>query len=135
MRRIWLICVAVILLARAASICAAAEGYAPASDPLSDYLHANGLPLVEAQTIVNASGERSVLLYGYVATDFGKFDAEDQTIDFMNDPDVMITDRIVVRSELLTMVTPGNSTSSVDGTEPGADNTAADDQEEADDQE
>jgi hypothetical protein len=79
MRRICLIYVAVILLAGTASICAAAEADAPASDPLSDYLHANGLPLVEAQTIVDASGERFVVLYGYVATDFGKFDAEDPT--------------------------------------------------------
>jgi hypothetical protein len=78
---------------------------------------------------INPGRRRFVLLYGYVATDFGKFDAEVQTSDFMNDPDVTITDRIVVRPELLTMGTPGNSNSSADGTEPAADNAAADGQE------
>jgi hypothetical protein len=131
MRRICLIFVAVILLAETVSIGAAAEGDDPASDPLSDYLHANHLPLVEARTIVNASGERSVLLYGYVATDFGKRDAEDQTNDFMDDPDITIINRIVVRPELLTIATPGNSNSSADGIEPAADSAAADGQEEA----
>jgi hypothetical protein len=120
------------LLAGTTSICAAAEADDPAYDPLSDYLHANRLPLVEARTIVNASGERSVLLYGYVATDFGKRGAEDQARNFMDDPDVTITNGIVVRPELLTMRTPGNSNSSADGTEPGADNAAADGQEEVD---
>ena len=135
MRRISLFCAAVILLAGSASICEAAEADAPASDTLSDYLHANGLPLVEGQSIVNESGERFVLLYGYVATDFSKFDAENLASDFMDDLDLAITDRIVVRPELLTMGTPGNSNSSADGTEPAADNAAADDgQEEADDQ-
>jgi hypothetical protein len=95
-----------------------------------NYLHANCLPLVEARTIVNASGS-SVLLYGYVATDFGKRDAEDQTRDFIDDPDVTITNRIVVRPELLTMGTPGNC-NSADGTEPAADNAAADGQDESD---
>jgi hypothetical protein len=123
--------VAVILLAGAASICAAAKADDPASDPVCDYLHANRLPLVEARTIVNASGGRSVLLYGYVATDFGKLDAEEQTQDFMDDPDVTIIDRIVVRPELLN-VTPGNSNSSADGNEPAADNAPAEGQEQSD---
>ena len=52
----------------------------------------------------------------------------------MDGPDVTITDRIMVRPELLTMRTPGNSNSSADGTEPAADNGGADAQEEADDQ-
>ena len=133
MRRICLIFVAVILLAGTVSIGAAAEGDDPASDPLSDYLHANHLPLVEARTIVTASGERSELLYGYVATDVGKLDAEEQTQDFIDDPDVPIIDRIVVRPELLTM-TPRISNSSADGNEPAADNAPADGQEQPDGQ-
>jgi hypothetical protein len=122
---------AVILLAGAASICTAAKADSLASDPVCDYLHANRLPLVEAQTIVNARGGRSVLLYGYVATAFGKLDAEELTQDFMDDPDVPIIDRIVVRPELLTM-TPGNSNSSADGSEPAADNASAEGQEQSD---
>jgi hypothetical protein len=120
-RKFRLIFGAAILVAGATSICAAAEADAPVHDPVSDYLHANRLPLVEARTIVTASGERSELLYGYVATDFGKLDAEEQTQDFMDDPDVPIIDRIVVRPELLTM-RPRISNSS-------ADNAPADGQE------
>jgi hypothetical protein len=125
-------CGALILLAGTASICAAAEADGLASDPVSDYLHANRLPLVEARTIVNARGERSVLLYGYVATDFGKLDAEEQTQDFMDDPDVTIINRVVVRPEL--RMTLGNSNASADGSEPAADNVPADDQEHPDGQ-
>ena len=77
--KFWLIFGTVILLAGIASVCAAAEADGPVSDPVSGYLHANHLPLVEARTIVTASGERSELLYGYVASDWGKLDAEEQT--------------------------------------------------------
>jgi hypothetical protein len=122
-----------ILLVGTASICAAAGADGPMSDPVSDYLHANRLPLVEARTIVTTSGERSELLYGYVATNFGKLDAEEQTQDFMDDPDVPIIDRIVVRPELLTL-TPRISNSSADGNEPAADNGPAGGQEQPDGQ-
>ena len=121
----------VILLVGTTSICAAAGADGSVSDPVSDYLHVNRLPLVEARTIVTASGERSELLYGYVATDVGRLDAEEQTQDFIDDPDVPIIDRIVVRPELLTM-TPGNSNSSGDGSEPAADNARAEGQEQSD---
>jgi len=90
----------VILLVGTASICAAAGADGLVSDPVSDYLHANRLPLVEARTNVTASGERAELLYGYVATDVGKLDAEEQTQHFIDDPDIPIIDRIVVQPEL-----------------------------------
>ena len=128
MHRIYLIFAAIILLAGIASICAAGDADDAASDPLSDYLHANRLPLVEARTVISSSGQRSVLLYGYVATDLGKRDAEDQTREFMDDPDVTINNRIVVRPELLTMGMPANSNPSADGAEPAEDNAAADGQ-------
>jgi len=126
MHRIYLVFAAIILLAGIASICAAADADDAASDPLTEYLHANRLPLVEARTLISSSGQRSVLLYGYVATDLGKRDAEDQTRDFMDDPDVTINNRIVVRPELLTMGMPANPNS--DGAEPAAGDGAADGQ-------
>jgi hypothetical protein len=132
-RKFWLIFGTVILLARTASICAVAEADGPMPDPVSDYLHANRLPLVEARTIVTASGERSELLYGYVATDVGRLDAEEHTQDFIDDPDVPIIDRIVVRPELLTL-TPSIFNSWADGNEPAADNAPADGQEQPDGQ-
>jgi len=123
----------VILLAGTASICAASGADGPVSDPVSEYLHANRLPLVEARTIVTASGERSELPYGYVASDVGRLDAEEQTQGFIDDPDVPIIDRIVVRPELLT-ITPRIHNSSADGNEPAADNAPADGQQQPDGQ-
>ncbi|MGO9062068.1 MAG: hypothetical protein ACLQU2_32575 [Candidatus Binataceae bacterium] len=132
MRSLCLIFLAVVFLAGAGmSNCAAAEPDDSVPDPLSEFLHAHRLPLVEARTITDADGERSLLLYGYVATDLGKRDAEDQARDFMDDPDIKITNRIVVRPELLTLGTPANSTPSADGTAPAADDDAVDGQAQA----
>ena len=74
-----------------------------AADTLSAYLHGRRLPLVEARMVTNESGQRSLMLYGFVATDYGKRDAEDQARDFMDDPDVEIINHIKVRPELLTL--------------------------------
>jgi hypothetical protein len=37
-------------------------------DTLSAYLHGHRMPLVEARMITTDRGQRSLLLYGYVAT-------------------------------------------------------------------
>ena len=68
----------VILPVGAGAICAAAKADDPASDPLWGCFHANSLALVEARTIVNASGNRSVLpVWPCNATDLGKLDGAD----------------------------------------------------------
>lgn len=127
MRRIYLILAALTLLAgTSVSVCAAGDGNDASSDPLSDYLHANRLPLVEARTMTDSNGQRSVLLYGYVATDFGKRDAEEQTRDFLDDPDIAITNRIVVRPELLTLGNSNNSGAGASSTQTTDDNEALD---------
>src|SRR5579864_3016477 len=48
----------------------------PQSQGLSDYLKHHQLPLVGAQVVTSASGGRQVILFGFVASDFGKTDAE-----------------------------------------------------------
>jgi len=88
------------------------------TDTLSVYLHAHRLPLVEARMLTGDRGERSVLLYGFVATDYGKRDAEDQARDFLDDPDISIINRIKVRPELLTLGRPANDYNSETGTQP-----------------
>ena len=129
MRRLWLVVLVVVFLAGAGSSnCRAADSDDSLPDPLSEYLHAHRLPLVEAQTTTDASGGRSLLLYGYVATDLGKRDAEDQARDFMDDPDIKIINRIVVRPELLTLGMPADSNPSADSTAPTADDDAVDGQ-------
>jgi hypothetical protein len=80
-----------------------------AMDTLTTYLHDNRLPLVEARSITDDSGHQSVLLYGFVATDYGKRDAEDQARDFLDDPDVHIVNRIKITPELLAL---GNNSGS-----------------------
>lgn len=103
-----------VILAAAAVSVAIGVGVAPASDSgsmdtLSAYLHARRLPLVEARMITNDRGERSVMLYGFVATEYGKHDAEDQARDFLDDPDISIDNHIKIRPELLTLGTPANN--------------------------
>ncbi len=74
-----------------------------ASNALTDYLKHHRLPLVGAQVLRNPnSGNRSVVLYGFVGSDFGKSDAQRQADDFINDPAVEVDNRIRVNPELLT---------------------------------
>ncbi len=85
------------------------------STRLTDYLHAHRLPLVGAQVLNSQSG-RSVMLYGYTATDFGKSDAEAKTRRFLKAGDITISNHIRVRPELLSMKSPSGS-STATGTE------------------
>ncbi len=114
MRRLCLILVAAIFVVGLAF----ANGFAldngdGSADTLSAYLHAHRLPLVEARMVTNESGQRTLMLYGFVATGYGKRDAEDQARDFMDDPDIEIINRIRVRPELLTIGTANNNSNPV----------------------
>jgi hypothetical protein len=104
MRQLCLMLIIALALS-AAAVCAslAADPGDEANDTLSAYLHARRLPLVEARQITDDRGAESVLLYGYVATDYGKRDAEDEARDYLDDPDITIINRIKVRPELLTL--------------------------------
>jgi uncharacterized membrane protein YgcG len=95
-------------------------------DTLSAYLHGHSLPLVEARMITDGRGERSLLLYGYVATPYGKSDAEDQARDFLDDPDVEIVNRIKVKPELLTLGTPTDNSNAGTEEQPAADTAQGD---------
>jgi hypothetical protein len=72
------------------------------SDRLTYYLQGHRLPLVGAQVMDAADGNRKVILYGYVATPHGKHDAEDKARRFLDDPGAEIDNRIVIQPELLT---------------------------------
>jgi hypothetical protein len=74
---------------------------------LTDYFRAHRLPLVGASVVTTSSG-RQVILYGFVATDHGKTDADEDARRIVNAPQVAIDDRIIVQPELLTMNDPGN---------------------------
>jgi hypothetical protein len=81
------------------------------SNALTSYLQAHRLPLVGAQVLANESGSREVILYGFVATDFGKQDAAGRARRFLNDPGATVLNRIVVRPELLASGKNGSSAS------------------------
>jgi hypothetical protein len=68
---------------------------------LSAYLHTHRLPLVEARLVRDRLGFDTLVLYGFVATNFGKSDAEAQSRRFLKQPDILIDNRIKVRPELL----------------------------------
>ena len=81
---------------------------------LTDYFRTHELPLVGANVVDNHTG-RQVILYGFVATPFGKTDAEAKARRIFNDPNLIIANRIAVRPELLTMSKSA----------PGAENSSA----------
>lgn len=95
----------------------AAQAQAPVTDTdqssrLTDYLHAHRLPLVGAQVLSSSSG-RSVMLYGYTATEFGKNDAEAKARRFLQDSSIVVSNHIRVRPEIASMKSPSRSASSL----------------------
>jgi hypothetical protein len=70
------------------------------SQALTDYLHHHRLPLVGARVLAANGGLRQVILYGFVASAFGKADAADQVRVFLSDPAAQIDNRIKITPEL-----------------------------------
>lgn len=78
----------------------------PVSRTLTAYLHSHRLPLVQAQVFTDVYGFRTLVLYGFVATEFGKSDAEIVSRRFLKDRSLVIHNRIRVRPELLASPAP-----------------------------
>jgi hypothetical protein len=70
------------------------------SQALSDYLKHHQLPLVGGQVVNSTSGGRQVILFGFVASDFGKTDAEQKARNYLKDPTLVVDNRIKVSAEL-----------------------------------
>jgi hypothetical protein len=81
------------------------------SGALTDYLKSHRLPLVGARVLQAPGGERQVMLYGFVATQYGKNDAEAKVHTYVNDPSVTVDNRIKVEPQLAKSA-PGTSGSS-----------------------
>ena len=73
-----------------------------ASESLTNFFKQNRLPLVGAQVGKDAAGDRRLVLYGYVATQQGKSDAESKAIAFLGAP-AQIVDRIILQPEIANM--------------------------------
>jgi hypothetical protein len=72
----------------------------PQSQGLSDYLKHHQLPLVGAQVVTSTSGGRQVILFGFVASDFGKSDAEEKARHYLKDQSVVVDNRIKISPAL-----------------------------------
>jgi hypothetical protein len=66
------------------------------SDALTKYLHMGELPMVTAQFSTSAGGSKQLILTGFVATQFGRNDAERIAIGYLNDPSVNMVDQILL---------------------------------------
>ena len=83
------LCLSGIVTAQTARIDSAA------SERLTKYLHKNRLPMVGAQISSTSSG-RTLMLYGFVATDFGKSDAVVKSKRYLHDEDIAVINNIRV---------------------------------------
>src|ERR1700722_7179064 len=72
----------------------------PQSQALSDYLKHHSLPLVGAQVVTSTSGGKQVILFGFVASDFGKTDAEQKARHYLKDKSLVVDNRIKISPEL-----------------------------------
>jgi hypothetical protein len=70
------------------------------SAALTNYLKSHRLPLVGARVLQAPGGERQVMLYGFVATQYGKNDAEAKVHTYINDPSVTVDNRIKIEPQL-----------------------------------
>jgi len=70
------------------------------SRALTEYLKQHRLPLVGAQVLEGPGGKRVVVLYGFVATDFGKADARTKAQSFLGNSTLAVENRIMVNPEL-----------------------------------
>ena len=69
------------------------------SEAVTKYLHAHKLPMVGAQ-VSNAASGRQLMLYGFVATDFGKQDAETKSKRYLHDSSIAIVNNIRVNPQI-----------------------------------
>lgn len=106
----WLGCVllmAVVVLSWRSFALAQSDNVDQASSKsLTSYFKENRLPLVGAQVMKESNGQRRVVLYGFVATDEGKQDAERKALAYLGTPVPAIDDRLVIKPELATMTGP-----------------------------
>ena len=71
-----------------------------AGDELTAYLRRHHLPLVSAEVLKTTDGDERVVLYGFVASDFGKGDAKIKALEHIGKKGIPVENRIVVRPEI-----------------------------------
>ena len=117
MRRMQL--AAIILIIVTCSI-ARAQNYVidqGTSDALTKYLHMNELPMVAAQFSTSPGGSKQLILTGFVATQFGRNDAERIATAYLNDPSVSMVDQILLDPHVEDMRPPAGSAAAAPGSQ------------------
>ena len=66
------------------------------SEAITKYLHMNELPMVTAEFSTSPGGSKQLILTGFVATQFGRNDAERIATGYLNDPSVNMVDQILL---------------------------------------
>jgi hypothetical protein len=122
MRRSANILIAVLCLVCAVGTASAQSVDTDTSALLTKYLHKNRLPMVGAQMSNSASGRR-LMLYGYVATDFGKSDAVTKSQRYLHDSTTAVINNIKVDPQVRRLKQPASNEGAIDSgvTPPRAD--------------
>lgn len=98
MRRMQTVVSAIILILAIGGV-ARAQNYVidqGTSDAITKYLRMNELPMVTAQFSTAPGGSKQLILTGFVATQFGRDDAERIANAYLNDPTVNMVDQILL---------------------------------------
>jgi len=85
------------------------------SDAITKYLHMNELPMVTAQFSTSPGGSKQLILTGFVATQFGRNDAERIANAYLNDPSVNMVDQILLDPHVEDLRTPQGSAAAASG--------------------
>src|ERR1700721_2709696 len=89
------------------------------SDAITKYLHMSELPMVTAQFSTSPGGKKQLILTGFVATQFGRDDAERIATGYLNDPSVNMVDQILLDPHVEDMRPPAGSGAAASGSPSG----------------
>lgn len=87
------------------------------SDAITKCLHMNELPMVTAQFSTSRGGGKQLILTGFVATQFGRNDAERIATAYLNDPGVSMVDQILLDPHVEDLRPPAGSAAAAPGSQ------------------
>ena len=90
------------------------------SDALTKYLRMNELPMVTAEFSTSPGGSKQLILTGFVATQFGRNDAERIATAYLNDPSVNMVDQILLDPHVEDMRPPVGSAAAAGSQSPSS---------------
>ena len=87
------------------------------SDAITKYLHMSELPMVTALYSTSPAGNKRLILTGFVATQFGRDDAERIATGYLNDPSVNLVDQILLDPHVEELWPPAGSAAAAAGSQ------------------